>query len=33
LSVHSEGVGKGTTFTLDLPLVSPKKSKQRMEYE
>jgi len=26
LSVHSEGVGQGATFTLDLPLVSPKKS-------
>ena len=27
LSVHSEGAGKGATFTLDLPLTQPKKTR------
>lgn len=28
LSVHSDGVGKGATFTIDLPLSCPRKQKQ-----
>ncbi len=32
LSVHSEGVGKGVTFTLDLPLTHQKKSNPGLKH-